>query len=312
MFTPSVSTGAVTVPLRATVQDPTALPTSDPRYDASAGDIRNASVRFVAREAFGGYTTGQTICTAALTLIDASDSKTATATCPTNPTFNIGSADSDSGMIGIVVGGYYLEDAQAEDTIITISKPLASQFITGGGYLLLDGTSAGTYKGDAGSKNNFGFNVKYNSKGTNLQGRVNTIIRRAGRVYQVKANNLLTLGVSYCNAGATAGTIANCKPTPTAPCTYNASSACPIQATFTGSATIQDVTNPAAPISIEGGATVQLDMVDWGEPGSNGPAGPDQMGLTVWTKTNALWYSSRWTGTKTVMQLLDGGNLVVH
>jgi hypothetical protein len=118
--------------------------------------------------------------------------------------------------------------------------------------------------------------------------------------------------VSYCKAGATAGTITGCTATPTAPCTTNASSTCPIQATFTGSATISDVTNPAVPISIEGGATVQMDMVDWGEPGSNGPAGPDQMGITVWTKTNALWYSSRWNATKTLMQLLDGGNLVVH
>ncbi|MGH2918574.1 MAG: MBG domain-containing protein, partial [Solirubrobacteraceae bacterium] len=310
MFTPSVSTGAVSVPVRATIQDPTALPTSDSRYDSSAGDIRNASVKFIAREAGAGFTAGQTICTATLTLIDAADSKTATAACATNPVFNIGSQDSDSVRIGIVVGNYYLEDTSGDDTVITISKPLATQFITGGGYLLLDGTSAGTYKGDAGSKNNFGFNVKYNSKGTNLQGRVNTIIRRGGRVYQVKANNLVSLGVSYC--GATAGTIGTCKVTPTAPCTYNASSTCPIQATFTGQASIQDVTNSAAPISIEGGATVQMDMVDWGEPGSNGPAGPDQMGITVWTKTNALWYSSRWNGTKTLMQLLNGGNLVVH
>jgi hypothetical protein len=36
------------------------------------------------------------------------------------------------------------------------------------------------------------------------------------------------------------------------------------------------------------------------------------MGITVWTKTSALWYSSRWNATKTLMQLLDGGNLVVH
>jgi hypothetical protein len=312
IFTPSVSTGVVSVPLRATIQDPTALLASDPRYDASAGDIRNASVKFVAREAGGGYTAGQTICTATLTLIDASDLKTATAACATTPTFNIGSADSESFEIGIVVGNYYLADSQADNTIITISKPYATQFITGGGYLLLNNQTAGTYKGDTGSKNNFGFNVKYNSKGTNLQGRVNTIIRRGGHLYQVKANNLLTLGVSYCKAGATPGTVTNCTATPTAPCTYNASSTCPIQATFTGSASIQDVTNPSAPISIEGGATVQLDMVDWGEPGSNGPAGPDQMGITVWTKTNVLWYSSRWNGTKTVMQLLDGGNLVVH
>jgi hypothetical protein len=112
---------------------------------------------------------------------------------------------------------------------------------------------------------------------------------------------------------ATAGTITGtCTATPSSPCTLNASSTCPIQSTFTGSASIQDVTNSAATVSIEGGATVQMDMVDWGEPGSNGPAGPDQMGITVWTKTNTLWYSSRWNASKTLMQLLNGGNLVVH
>jgi hypothetical protein len=309
MYTPSVSTGIVTVPLRATIQDATAVPAFS---DLSAGDIRNATVKFVAREAAAGLTAGQVLCTATLTLVDASDSKTATAACATNPTFNIGASDSDSVRIGIDVGGYYLADATLGEAVVTISKPLATQFITGGGYLLLDSTSAGTYKGDAGSKNNFGFNVKYNSKGTNLQGRVNTIIRRGGRIYQVKANNLVSLGVSYCSASAGAITANSCKSAPTAPCTVNASSTCPIQATFSGQASITDVTNSTSPISIEGGATVQLDMVDWGEPGSNGPAGPDQMGITVWTKTNALWYSSRWTGAKTAMQLLDGGNLVVH
>src|SRR5436309_3009491 len=119
-----------------------------------------------------------------LTLVNAlPDTKTATAACATNPTFNIGSSDSDSVTIGIVVGNYYLEDNALDDTVLTISKPYATQFITGGGYLLLDGTSAGTYKGDLGSKTNFGFNVKYNTKCTNLQGRVNTIIRRARHVY---------------------------------------------------------------------------------------------------------------------------------
>ena len=313
LFTPSVSTGAVTVPLRATIQDATALASSDSRYDNSSGDIRKATVQFVVRDAgsMTGLTNNQVLCTATLTLIDAADLKTATATCPTNPTFNIGSQDSLSATIGIAVDGHYVRSSPDDDTLITISRPIASQFITGGGYLLLDSTSGGTYKGDAGSRNNFGFNVKYNSKGTSLQGRVNTIIRRGGRVYQVKANNLLTLGVSYCKPGATAGTVASCTKLPAAPCTVNASSTCPIQSTFTGSASIQDVTKPTAPVSIEGGATVQLNMIDFGEPGSNGP-GPDQLGITVWTKSNALWYSSRWSGSNTLMQMLNGGNLVVH
>jgi hypothetical protein len=310
-FTSSTSTGAVTIPIRATIQDPTALPSSDSRHDDSAGDIRTATVRFVAKDAGAGFTMGQVICTATLTLVNAGDTKTASATCPTNPTFNIGNQDSDSVTLGIVVGGNYLEDTQQDDSVITVSKPYASQFITGGGYLVLDSTTAGTYKGDVGSKTNFGFNVKYNNKGTNLQGHLNTIIRKNGHLYQVKANNLSTLGVSYCKAGATAGTTTGCGALPLAPCTYNASAACPIQATFTASASIQDVTNPAAPVSVEGGATVQFDMVDWGEPGSTG-LGPDQLGISVWTKTNALWFSSRWNGSKTSMQPLDGGNLVVH
>jgi hypothetical protein len=304
-YTSSTTSSTAQVALRATIQDATALPTSDARYDGSAGDITNASVRFVNRD------TNTTICTATLTLIDPSDLKTATAAC--TGTFTI-TSDSDSFTVGIVVDGYYTRNAATDNAVVTVSKPLASQFITGGGYLLLDSTSAGTYKGDAGSKNNFGFNVKYNNKGTNLQGRVNTIIRRGGRVYQVKANNLVSLGVSYCKAGATAGTITGCTAAPVSPCTFNASSTCPIQATFTGSASIQDVTNPTAAVSITGGALAQMDMVDWGEPGSNGPAGPDQMGISVWTGKNntTLWYSSRWNGAKTLMQLLNGGNLVAH
>jgi hypothetical protein len=101
------------------------------------------------------------------------------------------------------------------------------------------------------------------------------------------------------------------KPAPAGGCTYNATAACPIKATFTASASIQDVTDPLNVISIEGSATVQLDIFDFGEPGSTGP-GPDTMAITVWNKSNNLWYSSKWSGSVSLNQKLDGGNVVVH
>ena len=88
---------------------------------------------------------------------------------------------------------------------------------------------------------------------------------------------------------------------PLPPATY------PWTATFNGKANIQDITNPLAPISIDGNATLQVTMTDNGEPG-----GSDTIAITVWNKSGGLWFSSKWDGTKTVEQLIGGGNLVVH
>ena len=65
--------------------------------------------------------------------------------------------------------------------------------------------------------------------------------------------------------------------------------------------------NPLLPVSIDGNATLQVTMTDAGEPGSS-----DAVAITVWNKSGGIWFSSKWDGTKTVEQLLGGGNLVVH
>jgi hypothetical protein len=130
-----------------------------------------------------------------------------------------------------------------------------------------------------GSKNNFGFNVKFNKGGTNLQGNINTIVRsQNGKVYQVKGNVMTSLAV-------------------------NASTK---TATFNGKANIQDITNPLAPLSVDGNATLQVTMTDAGEPGSS-----DKIAITVWNKAGGLWFASHWNGSKTTEQLLSGGNLKV-
>ena len=173
------------------------------------------------------------------------------------------------------MNNYYTRDSAADDTVVTVSKPLTTDFITGGGYLVMS-SSGGLYPGEAGTKNNFGFNVKYNKSGTNLQGQFNTIIRNGGHVYQIKGNVMTSLSVN-----SLAGT-----------------------AVFTGRANIKDVTNPLAPISIEGNAVLQVTLTDRGEPGSS-----DSIAITLWDKNGGLWFSSSRNGTGTVEQNLGGGNL---
>jgi hypothetical protein len=140
-----------------------------------------------------------------------------------------------------------------------------------------------------GSKNNFGFNVKYNKGGTNLQGNINTIFRRTEngivRTYQIKGNAMTSLSVDP--------SVTATHPYPTA--------------TFNGKANITDITNPLATSSVDGGATLQVTMTDAGEPGSS-----DKIGIVVYNKAGGVWFSSNWNGTKTIEQLLGGGNLLVH
>jgi hypothetical protein len=268
-----------TVTLAATIQDITAV-TGDPAYDPNAGDIRNATVTFVNRDDGDSF-----LCLASVGLVNLSDTKTGTATC--NWTANIGSNDSVQFTVGIIVNNYYTRNTSEDDEIVTVSKPIATNFITGGGYLI-NQASAGMYPGDKAKKTNFGFNVKYNKGGKNLQGNINTIIRNNGRVYQIKGNAMTSLSVNP-------QTCSNA--TPTSLCT----------AVFNGKANIKDITDPLNVISIDGNGTLQVNMTDRGEPGK-----ADTIGITLWDKNGGLWFSSNWNGVKTVEQTLGGGNLVVH
>jgi hypothetical protein len=278
-LTSSTTSSTATVALSATVKDITAV-TGDPAYDADAGEIPFAKVTFVD----GSGTPLSAGCSnLAVGLVSLADPKVGTATC--NWSANIGTQDSAQFTVGIKVDGRYTRYASADDTVVTVSKPFGTNFITGGGYLV-NKSSAGQKAGGAGAKTNFGFNVKYNKSGTNLQGNINAIIRNGSRVYQIKGNSMSSLYVASSTA-----------PSPTKPA----------KATFNGKASIQDITDPLAPEGIDGNATLQVTMTDKGEPGTY-----DTIGITVWNKAGGLWFASSWDGTRTVEQLLGGGNLIVH
>jgi hypothetical protein len=259
--------------LSATIKDITAEP-GDPATDSMEGDIRNARVSFVDRDG------GVIAANLPVGLVDPTDTKTGTVTFNWN--VNIGAADSMDYTIGIVVSNYYTRNSSIDDVVVTVSKPIGTNFITGGGYLLMS-ESSGQYPSLDGTKENFGFNVKYNKSGKSLQGRVNVIFRGAGgRVYQIKGNVMRTLTVNVSNPNARV-------------------------AVWTGKANLSDITDPLVPILIGGNNTFQMEMTDRGEPGS-----ADTIGINLWNDGGGLLHSSNWNGTRTIEQLIVGGNLVVR
>ena len=50
-----------------------------------------------------------------------------------------------------------------------------------------------------------------------------------------------------------------------------------------------------------------VNMTDMGEPGSS-----DTFAITLYDASNNLLFSSNWSGTQTMEQVLGGGNVVVH
>jgi hypothetical protein len=267
------NSNVATVILSANIQD---ITVTDP--DPDAGDIRNATVKFVDRD--GGDISGWIPVT---DLFDPSDPTTATVNYEW--TVDLGNNNaSDSYTIGVLVNNYYTRNSSEDDTVVTVYKPVGD-FITGGGYIIPD-YSAGTYASSAGLKANFGFNVKYNKSGRKLKGHMNIIFRRVEgdgiHTYQIKGNAIQSLGV---NIADETNKIAE----------------------FITKSNLKDVTDPDNPIPLGGNLTLKVDLTDKGEPGLN-----DSIGINLTDKDGILLYSSNWSGISTEEMLLSGGNLVVH
>jgi hypothetical protein len=78
------------------------------------------------------------------------------------------------------------------------------------------------------------------------------------------------------------------------------------EAIFISKANLVDITDPNNPVSIAGNLSLLISLTDSGD-----SQDPDSIGITLWNG-NELWFSSNWTGTETIEQLLAGGNLVIH
>ena len=65
--------------------------------------------------------------------------------------------------------------------------------------------------------------------------------------------------------------------------------------------------NPLLPVSLGGNLKLQVEMTDAALGGQT-----DKVGVTLWNSAGGLWFSSNWTGTTSVQQLLGGGNISVR
>jgi hypothetical protein len=261
------------VRLRAVIQDISSVP-GDPACDGEEGNITQATVTFIDRDS-------KQIIAAGLP-VERIDADIGTGAVSFDWDVTLSRNDTaQSYTIGIVVEGFYGRDHGSEDDVVTVARP-DGDFITGGGYLI-NRESFGAHGGADGLKTNFGFNVKFNKKMTNLQGHFNAIVRRddgAGgiQVLQIKSNASESLGIDPSFGWAT----------------------------FVSKSNLTDITDPLNPTEVSGNLSLIVTLTDNGEPGTD-----DSIGFTLWNG-NELWFSSHWNGAETVEQVLDGGNLAVH
>ena len=190
---------------------------------------------------------------------------------------DIGSADFVSYDVKVLADCYYTGEDQ---TVVTVYKPVGD-FIAGGGDIKPT-LSSGTYASTPGQKTNFGFQVKFNKAGANLQGGMNIIFRKKIgdqiQLYQIKTNSMTSLGVNSSNSDSKTGV-------------------------FTSKASLKNLSTGE---SLGGNLQLQVKVTDRGEQGTN-----DDIAITL-LDGNLLLYSSKWTGKTTAQQLLSVGNIVVH
>ena len=146
---------------------------------------------------------------------------------------------------------------------------------------------------------NYGFVMKWNPSGKNLQGQVNVVFRKlvdgVVRIYQIKSNAINSLAVANVNDNGQ-------------PATGNAVTF--RRANISTKANLRDITDPLNPISLGGNLT--FDMTAWESTTVNTGA-LDRISIQLSGNGNTgLLFSSKWSGTATIWQTLNGGKIQVR
>jgi hypothetical protein len=246
------------------------------RADGSRGVITNAQA------SFAGGTQSRT---APVALINANDPAVGAARTGVH-TEMLNSTDFNNGgrtyELTTSAHGNFYTGQTSETTLITIAVP-GTDFVNGGGNLVM-AQSAGTYAATVGSKMNFGFTMKWNKSGRNIQGQANIIFRRlvngTWRTYQIKSNAINTLGTFNVTGGR--------------------------RADFNTKANVTDITNPLSPVSLGGGLDLTVQALE-----STDRAVRDRISVTV-RNGSELVFSSSWNGSASDMRDLSGGAVRVR
>ena len=285
-WTTGPSSSTATLTLSATLKDITT---------PCQGDIRTARVTFATRNADGSYSPISNAQNLPVGLVNPADLTVGTAQAVSQ--YNLGNQNFAAIQIAVIVTGNYNRNQSADDTIVGIAKPgVANQMIGVGelNNLALPFNSNG-FLGNAPATGanhytSIASNVTYNKSFTNPQGKVNLIVKSYNRsngtvdtvvhTYSITSNSISTFTSAIVSGQQVV--------------------------TFGAKCNVVEITNPAAPVTLEGGAQMQIVMSPPG--GTN----PQTASITIQKNAGGLWYSSAWDGTKTVAKALVSGLISVN
>lgn len=160
------------------------------------GDIRNASVTVTLSPVGGGASYNGT-CVPDTSGITGN----AYETLPVHCTWDAGTVPVNAYEVDVNIDNYYTGYTGSYSDVLVVYDPTLG-FTTGGGWFYWPDSAHDTYPGD---KTNFGYNMKYNKKMTNIQGSL-LMIRHLedGTIYRIKSNQLGGLAIlkGTCNGEA--------------------------------------------------------------------------------------------------------------
>ncbi|HKX87044.1 MAG TPA: YDG domain-containing protein [Flavobacterium sp.] len=276
-WTTGPNTSTATLTMTAVIKD----------NNVPTGDVRSAKVSFYIVN--GG--TMSPIASAQnlpVGLIDVSDGSVGSASAIVQ--LNIGSANAASFQIAVKVTGAYENNpwSTLSQCIVTVTKPVPGGYIVGGGNLL-NSNSLGYVKGASGQFTGFQFDVQFNNKLTNPQGKAVIYVSSYNKPDGTLDSKLHTYII-----------------------TTNAISLLNItlpKAQFSSKANIVEQLENGTTVSLEGGAAFQMAMTDSGNSLSQ-----KTLAITLNRKAGGVWFSSNWNASqsKTVEQILNGGSLQVR
>lgn len=275
-WTTSSNSGTGKVTLAAMLKD-TNLPD---------GDVRGANVTFC-------YVNGSTLtpitgaANLPVNLISQTDKTVGAASALVQ--LDISKADAGSFLIAVMVTGAYRNNPYSEEAqaLITVARPVAGGAIVGGGTLV-NSNSEGQIKGAAGKTTGFEFDMKYNKKKTNAQGKMTIQIRSWNKPdgtpdqtlhnYIVTSNaiNLLVIGPNEALAGN--------------------------QAIFDAKANLAEMLEDGTIKGIDGNSPLNVTMTD----GGNNPE-DNRIKITYYKSSGGIWFSSNIS----MEQTLASGDIVV-
>jgi protocatechuate 3,4-dioxygenase beta subunit len=210
------------------------------------------------------------------------NSGTNTGTATTTVTLSTGQYGAQQYLIEVRLGSSYRNTQQtaassgsdayeAAHPVVTVMIPPTAYSTQGAGAIDASSTAAGRYA-DADASYTMG--LKYNNKGTNPQGQVQLVLRRADGVYYVKSNSISSLAFSGAAGAQPAKDV-----------------------TIYTKASIYKVGTGGSLTSIDGGVTLRVDAHEGctTSPACTATSGGDSIGFTVLSsKTSELYYSNNW------------------